>query len=506
MPDYLLAIDQGTTSSRAIVFDRGGACLGVGQEEFPQHFPHDGWVEHDPEDLWHSTLRSCAQAIEKAGLRAGQIRAIGITNQRETTIVWHRETGVPVYPAIVWQDRRTSAECARLQQTLEAEGRGAFIQERTGLLIDPYFSATKIRWILDNVPGARAQAEAGKLAFGTVDSFLLWRLTGGKRHCTDATNACRTLLFNIHTHRWDEELLAFFGIPAALLPGVLDNAADFGETRKPLLGAALPVCGMAGDQQAATFGQCCFLPGMAKSTYGTGCFLVLNTGGQALASRHRLLTTLAYRLDGTSTYALEGSIFMAGATVQWLRDNLALLKNAAESEPLAREAGEDHGVILVPAFTGLGAPYWDAEARGAIFGLTRDTGKKELASAALMSVCYQTRDLLEAMAAEGVTPGKLRVDGGMAANAFLLQNLADLLDRQVDRPAIIQTTALGAAYLAGLRCGVYSSLEDIARQWRLDKSFMPGKGKAWGDTRYADWRKAVARTLVAAAGNGRADL
>jgi glycerol kinase len=399
-----------------------------------------------------------------------------------------------VYQAIVWQDRRTAAWCQKVSGQLLQEGRSDIIRDKTGLLLDPYFSASKIRWILDNVPGTQAAADAGELAFGTVDTFLLWRLTGGESHCTDATNASRTLLFNIHSQCWDEELLQLFRIPSSLLPTVLDSAADFGVSDPKILGAAIPITGIAGDQQAAAFGQCCFEPGMAKSTYGTGCFLLLNTGDQALQSEHRLLTTIAYRLNGKVTYALEGSIFMAGATMQWLRDGLRLFNDAAETELLAQQTDSNMHVIFVPAFTGLGAPYWDADARGAIFGLTRDTGIKELVTAALLSVCYQTRDLQKAMEADGVRPATLRVDGGMARNDFVLQNLADLLDCRVDRPRTTETTALGVACLAGLYCGVYDSLESIARQWQLDKSFSPLRDDAWREERYALWQDAVNRT------------
>ncbi|MES3007647.1 MAG: glycerol kinase GlpK [Pseudomonadota bacterium] len=494
MTDYLLAFDQGTTSSRAIIFDAAGHRVGAGQEEFPQHFPNDGWVEHAPEDLWQTSLRSYRIALQEAKLQPHDIRAIGITNQRETTLLWNRRSGQPIYPAIVWQDRRTASWCHDVGDLLQREGRSDIIQTKTGLLLDPYFSASKIRWILDHVPGAQTAAAAGELAFGTVDSFLLWRLTGGKSHCTDATNASRTLLFNIHTQSWDDELLALFNIPASLLPTVLDSAADFGVSDPSVLGAAIPITGIAGDQQAAAFGQCCFEPGMAKSTYGTGCFLLLNTGDKALQSENRLLTTIAYRLNGKVTYALEGSIFMAGATMQWLRDGLRLFKDAAETEELAQQTDRNMHVMFVPAFTGLGAPYWDADARGAIFGLTRDTGIKELVTAALLSVCYQTRDLQKAMEADGVRPDTLRVDGGMARNDFVLQNLADLLDCRVDRPRVTETTALGVASLAGLQCGVYDSLETIARQWQLDKSFAPQKDDAWREERYALWQDAVNRT------------
>ncbi len=494
MNRYILAFDQGTTSSRAIVFDALGNRLGMGQEEFKQHFPQDGWVEHEPEDLWQSSLRSAREALRQAGIDASELASIGITNQRETTLLWHRSTGVPIHRAIVWQDRRTSALCQQIGEQLEARGQSGLIQEKTGLLLDAYFSASKIRWLLDHVPGAREQAQRGELAFGTVDTFLLWRLTGGRSHRTDASNASRTLLFNIHEQRWDDELLALFDIPASLLPEVLDSAADFGTTAPDVLGAAVPIGGIAGDQQAAAFGQCCFAPGMAKSTYGTGCFLLLNTGDKALVSKNRLLSTVAWRLNGQVTYALEGSIFMAGATMQWLRDGLHLFKDAADTEALARQAPADSSIMFVPAFTGLGAPYWDADARGAIFGLNRDTGIQELVSAALLSVCYQTRDLQEAMAADGVRPQTLRVDGGMARNDYVLQNLADLLGCRVDRPVITETTALGVAWLAGLQCGIHQSLEDIAQHWQLQRSFAAQKDEAWRDQRYAMWQDAVRRT------------
>jgi glycerol kinase len=486
----ILAIDQGTTSSRAIVFDRDGNQLGVGQEEFPQLFPRNGWVEHNPEDIWQTTVNSCRIALRRAGLTPADIATIGITNQRETTLIWDRETGRPTYNAIVWQDRRTAEQCERLK----ARGLETTVQEKTGLLLDPYFSATKIAWILDNVPGARELAEQGNLAFGTVDTFLLWRLTGGSSHYTDATNASRTMLFDIHTQRWDPELLQWFDIPAAILPEVRDSAAEFGLTATEVLGAQIPIRGIAGDQQAAAFGQCCFEAGMAKSTYGTGCFLLLNTGTAALSSRNRLLTTPAYRLDGKTSYAIEGSIFMAGATMQWIRDGLRLIANAEESEALARQTDDELSVYLVPAFTGLGAPYWDPGARGAILGLTRDTGVKEVVAAALLSVCYQSRDLLEAITRDGASLTALRVDGGMVANDFLLQALADLLNCQVDRPAIIETTALGAAYLAGLQAGEYASLAEIAQRWQLQKSFLPARDEAWRERRYSGWLEAVNRT------------
>ena len=490
MSDYLLAIDQGTTSTRAIIFAASGGAVASAQQEFTQHFPRDGWVEHAAEDLWRSTLAVCRQALADSGLRATDIRAVGITNQRETTLVWDAATGEAIHPAIVWQDRRTADHCAQLK----AAGHEAEVAARTGLLIDPYFSATKLRWILDNVPGARERAARGELRFGTVDSFLLWRLTGGRVHRTDASNAARTLLFNIHTQRWDEELLALFDIPAALLPEVLDCAAEFGELDPQWLGAPLPVLGMAGDQQAALIGQACFQPGMVKSTYGTGCFLIQNTGAEPLLSRNRLLTTVAYRLNGETTYAVEGSIFVAGAALQWLRDGLQLIEHAHESEALALQAGDSNGVYLVPAFTGLGAPYWDPQARGAIFGLTRNTGIKEIVTAGLQAVCYQTRDLIEAMAQDGAAPlSALRVDGGMVGNNWLVQCLADVLGVPVERPQINETTALGAAYLAGLRAGVYADLEEIAGHWRCQQRFEPRMDEARRERLYGGWLDAVRR-------------
>lgn len=491
MTQAILAIDQGTTSSRAIVFGLDGRPLGIGQTELPQHFPANGWVEHDAEDLWRTTLESCQAALTSAGLTGADLLTIGITNQRETTVLWDRDTGAPLHRAIVWQDRRTADVCAELKQRgLEAE-----VTARTGLLLDPYFSASKLQWLLTHIPGARSRAEAGGLAFGTVDSFLLWRLTGGRVHATDATNASRTALFNIHTQQWDDWLLSLFGIPRAVLPEVRDCSAEFGTCDPRWLGAAVPIQGMAGDQQAAAFGQGCFRPGIAKSTYGTGCFLLMNTGTTPVASQHRLLTTVAYRLGGQTHYAVEGSIYMAGATLQWLRDGLGLIANAAESGHLTAAVPDDLSVYLVPAFTGLGAPYWDSEARGALFGLTRDTGVKELVAAGLLSVCYQTRDLVEAIAADGEPLSRLRVDGGMVANDIFLQSMADILGCCVDRPQVIETTALGAAYLAGLQAGVFPSLEAIADRWQLDRAFSPRKDAAWREARYAGWKDAVRRTL-----------
>ena len=489
MADFLLAIDQGTTSTRAIVFDRGFTAVAVAQRELPQQFPQDGWVEHAPGDILNDTLAVMRAVLAKAGLSAADIAGIGITNQRETTIVWDRSDGEPIYPAIVWQDRRTSGVCARML----SEGVGPLIAARTGLLLDPYFSATKIAWILDHVPGARARAGRGELAFGTVDSFLLWHLTGGKAHRTDAANAARTMLFDIHRQSWDDELLALFGVPRALLPQVMDNCAAFGSVSPKIFGAAIPILGMVGDQQGALIGQCCVERGMAKSTYGTGCFLVLNTGDRALSSSHRLLTTIGYRIAGHTTYALEGSIFVAGAVVQWMRDGLKLIRDAGSSEALAASIGHDHGVHFVPAFTGLGAPYWDPEARGAILGLTRDTGIAEIVSAGLQSVCYQSRDLQQAMAADGLMPDRLRVDGGMVANGWLMQFLADLLGMPVERPALSETTALGAAYLAGLGAGFIGSLDETRALWRRERVFHPGMSAADRDRLYAGWQRAVAR-------------
>lgn len=490
MAEYLLAIDQGTTSSRAMIFDAQCRPVSVAQQEFAQHFPQDGWVEHDPEDIWQSVLDVVREALHRAELSAADICAIGITNQRETTLLWDAGTGEAVYPAIVWQDRRTAAFCDQLQ----AAGHEQLISERTGLLIDPYFSATKLRWLLDEVPDARQRAEQGQLRFGTVDSFLLWRLTGGKVHRTDATNASRTLLFNIHTQQWDPELLALLDIPPGLLPEVLDNTAEFGHTDPALFGASIPISAMAGDQQAALVGQACFAPGSVKSTYGTGCFMVMNTGHTPVRSAHRLLTTLAYRFDGQATYALEGSIFVAGAAIQWLRDGLKLIKHADETEALAEQVGDQSGVYLVPAFTGLGAPYWDPLARGAIMGLTRDTGIAEIVTAGLQSVCFQTRDLLEAMQADGDMPiTSLRVDGGMVVNKWMVQALANTLGVQVERPQVTETTALGVACLAGLQQGLFNSLEDIARHWDCEHRFSPVMPEQRREQLYAGWQDAVKR-------------
>lgn len=483
----VLAIDQGTTSSRALVFDHHGKVLGLGQQTFAQHYPADGWVEHAPVDLWETVLTSSREAIRRSGLKASAIQAIGITNQRETTLVWDRLTGEAVYPAIVWQDRRTADVCRQLK--IEVESR---VRERTGLLLDPYFSASKIAWILQHVEGARERAEQGDLLFGTVDTYLIWRLTGGRVHATDATNASRTLLFDIHRQCWDPELLALFGIPASMLPVVKDCVDDFGVTDPEWLGAAIPIRGVAGDQQAALIGQACFKPGMCKSTYGTGCFLVMNTGAQVIQSQHQLLSTVAYRLSGQVTYALEGSIFMAGATMQWLRDGIGLIGSTAESEGLATGCGADNSVYLVPAFTGLGAPHWDPHARGAIVGLTRDSGIAEIVTAGLQSVAYQTRDLIDAMRADGLDNLEaLRVDGGMAINGWAMQFLSDLLQVPVDRPVLTETTALGAAYLAMLGSGMHPSLDSIARQWRCDERFQPVMEVRRAERLHQGWLNAV---------------
>ena len=491
---YILAIDQGTTSSRAIVFDANMAPIATAQEEFPQHYPQSGWVEHDPADIWGTVVATTRAVLERADLKASDISAIGITNQRETTVVWDKETGKPVHNAIVWQDRRTEPFCRELR----AEGFEAVITEKTGLLADPYFSGTKVRHILETVAGAKEAAEAGKLIFGTIDSFLIWKLTGGKRHVTDATNAARTMLYDIRNGRWSTTICERYGIPMSMLPEVLDCDADFGTARADLFGAEIPIYGVAGDQQAATLGQACFEPGMLKSTYGTGCFALINTGSEPVTSKNRLLTTIAYRLNGETTYALEGSIFIAGAVVQWLRDGLKIIREAKETQPLAEGADAGQDVYLVPAFTGLGAPYWDADCRGAIYGLTRGTGPEEFAKAALESVGFQTRDLWEAMRADmGGDTGEavLRVDGGMSASDWTMQFLSDILGAEVDRPVVLETTALGVAWLAGQRAGVYPGMEDFAKGWALDRRFSPTMEDDVRATRYAGWKDAVRRTV-----------
>ncbi len=496
MTGHILSIDQGTTSSRALVFAPDFSVVGLGQQEFAQHYPQSGWVEHDAEEIWATTLATARMAIEKSGIGAEKIAAIGITNQRETCVLWDRRTGNPIHRALVWQDRRTADHCAKLK----ADGAEPLFTFKTGLLLDPYFSGTKIAWLLDNVPGARQLANDGHLAFGTIDSFLLWRLTGGKVHATDATNASRTLLYDITRGAWDDELLRLLNVPRSILPKVRDSAGDFGTTDPALFGASIPIRGIAGDQQAATIGQACFKPGMMKSTYGTGCFALINIGDTPRASSNRLLTTVAYQLGGKRTYALEGSIFIAGAAVQWLRDGLKIIKSAPETGPLADKADPEQQVILVPAFVGLGAPYWNPNARGAVFGMTRNTGPAEMARAALESVAYQTRDLLEAMKRDwpGATETILRVDGGMVASDWTLQFLADMLNAPIDRPTILETTALGAAWLAGHAAGVWPDQDGFAKHWRLDRQFKPSMSETDRTTRYAAWKRAVAATELMA--------
>lgn len=493
MASYILALDQGTTSSRAIVFNDQLEIVSVSQQEFKQYFPQSGWVEHDPEDIWNSTFSSCEKALEQAGISGADIAAIGITNQRETTIIWDKETGEPICKAIVWQDRRTSDYC----RELVSAGHDPMITEKTGLLADPYFSGTKIRWMLENVNGAKERAQRGELLFGTVDCFLLFRLTGGKVHATDATNASRTMIYNIHENCWDKELLELLDIPESMLPAVKDSSDDYGVTDETLFGANIPIGGIAGDQQAALVGQACFEPGMIKSTYGTGCFIVLNTGNKAVQSQNRLLTTIGYRLNGETTYALEGSIFVAGAAVQWMRDAMGLIESASETGKLARKADINQDVYMVPAFTGLGAPHWDADARGAIFGITRATGPAELSKAALESVCYQTRDLLEAMQRDWGNMGEtvLRVDGGMVASNYTMQFLADILSAPVDRPVVLETTALGAAYLAGLQKGIFPPPDQFKDRWKKDKRFTANLDEEIRVRKYKGWQDAVRRTL-----------
>ncbi len=493
MPSFTIAIDQGTTSTRSIVFDESIKPVASAQQEFEQLFPHSGWVEHRPQDLWQTTLSTLRQVINQAGIDTADVAGIGITNQRETLIVWDRHSGEPIANAIVWQDRRTAEFCAELAN----QGHEAEIQAATGLLIDPYFSASKLRWLLDSVDGAHKRAERGDLLFGTVDCWLVWQLSGGQAHVTDATNAARTQLFNIHTAEWDADMLALFGIPASMLPRVLNCADEFAHTDPDLLGRRIPIRGIAGDQQAALIGQACFNPGMLKSTYGTGCFAVLNTGSAPVYSSHRLLTTIGYRLQNQTTYALEGSIFIAGAGVQWLRDGLNMIEQAPDTHQLATEADSGHHVYLVPAFVGLGAPHWDADARGAIFGLTRNSGPREFARAVLESVGYQTLDLLHAMHEDWPVLGEtvLRVDGGMTSSDWTMQFLADMLNCRVDRPAMLETTALGAAYLAGMQAGIYPQPDEFAKTWQLQRTFLPQMSAADRDSLYAGWRDALSRTL-----------
>ncbi|MBN9644350.1 glycerol kinase GlpK [Corynebacterium mendelii] len=489
---YILALDQGTTSSRAIVFDHDGMIVASAQHEFTQHFPQPGWVEHDAREIWSTQSGVAQEAITRANVKARDIAAIGITNQRETTVVWDRETGAPVCRAIVWQDRRTAGICDRLRQA----GRLELIRAKTGLMLDAYFSGTKLMWILDNVDGARKAARAGRLAFGTIDSWLIWNLTGGRCHVTDATNASRTLLYNIHTGDWDDELLEIFGVPRAMLPEVHDSSQLYGTTADGLFGSQIPIAGIAGDQQAATFGQACIYPGMAKNTYGTGCFMLLNTGTEAVPSNNKLLTTVACRYGGRTTYALEGSVFIGGAVVQWLRDGLGIIRSAKEVEQLAATVDDSGGLYLVPAFTGLGAPYWDPHARGTMVGITRGTTAGHIARAALESIVFQSAELLEAMQKDaGFKLKQLRVDGGASTNDLLMQFQADILGVTVQRPTVTETTALGAAYLAGLAVGYWDSPDDLANTWTVDKEFIPSMPEEQRLRRLAGWRKAVSRSL-----------
>ncbi|WP_216326867.1 glycerol kinase GlpK [Deinococcus aestuarii] len=491
MSQYILALDQGTTSSRAIVFDREGSVRSAAQKEFAQSFPRPGWVEHDPLELWSTQSGVAQEAITRAGLRAGDIAAIGITNQRETVVVWDRATGQPIHPAIVWQDRRTAQTC----DALRAQGYEATFQAKTGLVLDPYFSGTKVAWILDHVPGARARAERGDLAFGTVDSWLVYHLTGGERHLTDVTNASRTLMFNLHTGDWDDELLALLNVPRALLPEVRGSSEVYGETAEGLFGRRIPIAGIAGDQQAATFGQACLERGMAKNTYGTGCFMLMNTAGEAVPSRHQLLTTVAWQLGGERTYALEGSVFVAGAVVQWLRDGLGIIRESREVEALATSVASSGGVFLVPAFVGLGAPYWDPYARGTVVGLTRGTTSAHIARAALESIAFQSAELLGAMRQDGGGDlRELRVDGGASLNNLMMQFQADILGVPVVRPRVTETTALGAAYLAGLAVGYWSGQGEIARQWGAERTFEPRMDADEREHRLGRWRRAVERS------------
>lgn len=492
MPKYILAIDQGTTSSRAVILDDAYRVVSLAQQEFSQIYPASGWVEHDPDEIYASVVETCLSALAKAKLPAGDIAAIGITNQRETAVVWDRATGQPLMNAIVWQDRRT----AETTNALKHDGCETMITEKTGLLLDPYFSGSKVAWVLDNVEGARARAERGELAFGTIDTFLIWRLTNGQRHVTDATNASRTMLYDIQNGEWSDPLLDLLRVPRSMMPDVLDCAAWFGDMESSVLGASIPILGVAGDQHAATIGQACFKPGMLKATYGTGCFAMMNTGSTSVMSQNRLLTTIAYQLDGHVTYALEGSIFIAGAAVQWLRDGLGILDDAAQSGEMAANAKDD-GVYMVPAFVGLGAPYWDPDCRGAIYGLTRATGPDDLARAALESVCLQTHDLIEAMRRDWPSDEQtiLRVDGGMVASDWMLQRLADILAAPIDRPSLLETTVLGAGYLAGKQAGIYGSPEVFAEAWTVNQQFRPNVDDTWRRDKIAGWQDAVQRTL-----------
>jgi glycerol kinase len=492
MNQYILSFDQGTTSSRAIVFDKKGAIISVAQKEFTQIFPKPGWVEHDANEIWSTQLGVAAEAITKAGLTVQNIAAIGITNQRETTVVWDKHTGMPIHHAIVWQDRRTASFC----DELKAAGKHTLIQQKTGLVVDAYFSATKVKWILDQVPGARAKAEKGELCFGTVDSWLLWKLTNGQVHATDVSNASRTMLFNIHTLAWDEELLALFDVPAAILPEVRSSSEVYGHTQNVLTAHNIPISGIAGDQQAALFGQMCTQPGMVKNTYGTGCFMLMNTGEKAVPSTNNLLTTVAWKVNGVTHYALEGSVFIAGAVVQWLRDGLKIIRTSAEVETLAAEVSSSEGVYVVPAFAGLGAPYWNQHARGTIVGITRGTTGAHFARAALDSIAYQTMDVLKAMEADaGIAIKELRVDGGATANNLLMQFQSDLLHTKVVRPTVVETTALGAAYLAGLAVGYWSSTDEIQEQWQMERVFSPSMPEEERTQLSEGWKRAINTTI-----------
>jgi glycerol kinase len=486
----ILSIDQGTTSTRAIVFALDGTKIAKAQKEFTQFYPNNGWVEHDPEEIWKTTVETCKIVLHEAHQKGVTVAGIGITNQRETTVIWNRETGKPIYNAIVWQDRRTANFCNSIKKHEDT------IAAKTGLLLDPYFSASKVKWLLDEVEGARQLANKGKLAFGTIDSFLIWRLTGGANHVTDTTNASRTNLFNIHSLCWDDELLNLFDVPRSVLPKVLECSDDFGHTEASLFGRSLPIAGVAGDQQAALFGQCCFTQGDLKSTYGTGCFALLNTGDKALKSKHKLLTTIGYSLNGKTTYALEGSIFTAGANIQWLRDGIGVINDAQESQALAESLDYDHGVFLVPGFAGLGAPHWDPDARASLYGMTRGTSQAHFARAALEAVCYQTYDLQHAMESDGIASSKVLVDGGMVANDWLCQFLSDILQVEIERPQNMETTAIGAAYLAGLKLGLYKNLDDIAAQKKIEKRFTPNIDKNVRKKLLIQWHKAVESTLA----------
>ena len=492
MKRFIVAIDQGTTSSRAILFSLSGKPVCSSQKEFKQYFPKDGWVEHDPNEIWNTTKKVLINIIKKSKKLKGKIVTIGITNQRETTILWNKKTGKPVYNAIVWQDRRTAEFCKKFKTKIKEK----IINKKTGLLVDPYFSGTKIKWILDNVPKAKKLAKSNQLLFGTVDTFLIWKLTKGKMHLTDATNASRTMLFNISTNKWDKDILFNLRIPKNILPAVKNSSDDFGFTAKSITGNSYPINGVVGDQQAASIGQSCFTKGSVKSTYGTGAFVLVNTGNKKIYSKNKLLTTICYRLNGKTTYALEGSIFIAGAGVQWLRDKIKFISNSAETEKIAQSMKSNNGIYLVPAFTGLGAPYWNPNSRGVICGLTRDTSQKEIVRATLESVAYQSNDLFNAMKNDGVKPNLIKVDGGMVKNNWFSQFLSDVIDTKVIRPRVQETTALGAAFMAGLRIGIYNSLNDISKNWKIDKKFVPKIGKSKRTKLLKEWEQAIRKTLI----------